>query len=477
MSIDRTSNPISQYYLLGLLVASTALCSPALVYAQTQAISNPATTALNEPVSTNNLRLRPGMLEQIEPATTTSFTNESDEELLNSYVETDNTTEPTIDGSLETRPLDQLEAPGIRVGTFTLRPSISQGLNFERQSDTAVTTRVYSTTGIRGSLNSDWSRHALIIDGEGVYERNLNGNSNGEEPTVNLKSDLRLDLAEEMQANIRLGYDYSKEDTNDPNAISNARNQGGEHIFSAGASIQRTAKLRTLAALDVSRIVYTDATSSTGSAISLRDRDRWNTTVRGRIGYEISPSLIPFLEAALGTSRYDKNSNANSYDRSSLTISAKVGSEFDLGEKLRGEFGIGLANRNYSDDRLKSLTALIVDSNVYWSPQRGTDISFGLRSTIEDFASGDQGGFTTYELSTGIAHQVRSNVVAELNGLIEYRNLDSSAERNTTDYTLGTGLTWSLNRYIDVNGRISYKFTPASDRDDFKIGAGIVLKR
>ncbi|MDT9627890.1 outer membrane beta-barrel protein, partial [Escherichia coli] len=79
------------------------------------------------------------------------------------------------------------------------------------------------------------------------------------------------------------------------------------HRFTAGASIERDfGKLRGLAALDLSRTVYTDAKGLNGQPISLSDRDQKAANLRGRIGYELSPALIPFLELNAGTTKYDR---------------------------------------------------------------------------------------------------------------------------------------------------------------------------
>ncbi len=36
---------------------------------------------------------------------------------------------------------------------------------------------------------------------------------------------------------------------------------------------------------------------SDGTTVSLGDRNQTSGTIRGRIGYELSPALIPFIEA------------------------------------------------------------------------------------------------------------------------------------------------------------------------------------
>ncbi|KNY33100.1 MULTISPECIES: polysaccharide biosynthesis protein UppP [Rhizobium/Agrobacterium group] len=396
------------------------------------------------------------------------------------YAEAENPYEPTVDGGENPQiAAEPGQTPGIRIGTFLLRPAISQTINTEKQTNTGgPSRRNYLTTGIRGTLTSDWSRHALTVTGDGAWERNFGGDKDGEEPRARIEADLRLDLGEETKANLKAGYEFSREDTTDPNALTGAAVQGGEHRFTTGASIERDfGKLRGLAALDLSRTVYTDAKGLDGRPISLSDRDQNGVNLRGRIGYELSPALIPFLELNAGKTKYDSRLDNSGYARSSNSYGAKIGTEVDLGEKTRGEAAIGYLRKQYDDDRLAAIGALTLDGELNWSPQRGTNVNLGLRTTIEDFAGGPQGGWISYRLDAGLTHELRNNLVARLTGQIVHRTFPSSDTENAVEYTAGAGLTWGLNRYLDLTADVSYQWTPVYDSNEFRVGAGLVLKR
>ena len=390
----------------------------------------------------------------------------------------ENTYETTLDGG-ENATIDDGTAPGIRIGTLTLRPSISQTINHENKKfATGSTNRTYLASGIRGTLSSDWSRHALTVTGEGIYERNISGGSAGENPSANVQAELRLDLADQTTARLKAGYTFSREDTTDPNAITGAAVQGGEHLFTTGASIERNIGLvKTLAALDLSRTIYTDAEGLNGQPISLSDRDRAGAAIRGRVGYEVSPALIPFLEATGALSSYDQKTDSTGYQRSSTSYGAKVGTQIDLGEKWRGEVAVGLLRRDYDDNRLASVNALTTDGTLTWSPLRGTDVNFGLKTDIEDFAGGPEGGWVSRQLTVGLIQQLRYDLVARLTTGLERRDFQTSSIKDETKYTLGAGLTWKINRYLDFTTDVSYETTPVTDNNTWRIGAGLTLKR
>lgn len=435
----------------------------------------PAATVVPTPRPTTGTTTTNGARTSVDPG---SAVAEPVDEAIEPADRRENTYETTLDGG-EKVAIDDGTAPGVRIGTLTLRPSISQTINHENKTfATGSTNRNYLATGIRGTLTSDWSRHALTVTGEGIYERNLGGNSAGESPSANVQAELRLDLADQTTARLKAGYIFSREDTTDPNAITGAAVQGGEHLFTTGASVEHNVALvKTLAALDLSRTVYTDAKGLNGQPISLSDRDRAGVAIRGRVGYEVSPALIPFLEATGALSSYDQKTDRTGYQRSSVSYGAKVGTQIDLGEKWRGEVAVGLLRRDYDDSRLASVNALTTDGTLTWSPMRGTDVNFGLKTDIEDFAGGPEGGWVTRQLTVGLIQQLRYDLVARLTTGLEHRNFQTSSIRDETKYTLGAGLTWNINRYLDFTTDVSYDTTPVTNNHNWRIGAGLTLKR
>jgi hypothetical protein len=483
-----TRLPTSRKAATLLLLACTLLYTPGTAFAQTAATRLPvavpsgdATPPDNPATETEAGAAQPAPAPQLwRPSNNPGDPiSEQQEDAGQPYADADNPYEPTVDGGENPRiATEPGQTPGIRIGTFLLRPSISQTINTEKQTNTGgPSRRNYLTTGIRGTLTSDWSRHALTVTGDSAWEKNF-GSKNGEEPRARIEADLRLDLGEETRANLKAGYEFSREGTTDPNALTGASVQGGEHRFTTGASIERDfGKLRGLAALDLSRTVYTDAKGVNGQPISLSDRDQNAANLRGRIGYELSPALIPFLELNAGTTKYDRRLDNTGYARSSNSYGAKIGAEVDLGEKTRGEAAIGYLRKQYDDDRIASIGALTLDGELNWSPQRGTNVNLGLRTMIEDFAGGPQGGWISYRLDAGLTHELRSNLVARLTGQIVHRTFPSSDIENAVEYTAGAGLTWGLNRYLDLTADVSYQWTPVYDSNELRVGAGLVLKR
>ncbi len=374
------------------------------------------------------------------------------------------------------------ETDGIRLGTMVLRPSIIQRFGSETTDDSeGRETRNYMETGLKGSLTSDWSRHELTIGGEGYWQRNISGHG-ATDPNANVNADLRLDISHDTVAHITGGYSFSREDTNDPNAISGAAVQSGVHMYTGGVSVEHDfGRLRGTVGADLERWQYSDAELSDGTMVSLSDRNRLSGTLRGRIGYEVSPALTPFTEVSVGRVTYDEKTDSEGYRRSGEFYAAKAGIAADFGEKLRGEIGLGYRQQRFDDERLKEIGAMTIDGNVYWSPRQGTDVNLGLTTTIDPSTTAGLSGSVIYALNAEVEHRLRSNLVARLSGSSRWTEYqDDTAPPDTVTYTTGAGLTWSVNRYLDLAADLSYERTEyksAADSNVMRAMVGLTTKR
>lgn len=362
--------------------------------------------------------------------------------------------------------LDAEEGTGLRLGSLILRPSLSQRLGTERQkSNGEKSDRTFSETGLKGTLTSDWSRHELNVGAEGAWQETLSGEDT-DKPRAAIEARLRLDLADDTIATLSGSYSFGREDNNDPNAVSGARVQSGVNQFGGGLSLERDFGLiRGSIAADVTRFQYSDATLSNGNILERSDRDRNRYTLSSRLGYELSPALIPFIEGAIGRIDYDEEVDSAGYRRSADIYGAKTGVAVDLGEKLRGEIAVGYERQTYEDARLEQLSALTVDGSIFWSPREGTSIDLALDTSIDASTSAGVNGATIHRLTATLSHDLRSNLVARLTGGTTFTNYDGdAASSDTTAYLAGAGLTWKVNRYLDATADINY------ERTDYKTG-------
>lgn len=387
--------------------------------------------------------------------------------------------------SLDGVPLRQTtedDGLGIRLGTMILRPTISEKIFHESRRDGAFSSkRIYSETTASGVLQSDWSRHRLTVEGAATIQKNLSGRGQ-EDPSANLNATLDLDFTRDWTGRLRTGYDYSKEDRNDPNAIAGASAQAAVHRLSGSAGLSKDfGLLRGTTTAELVRTVYGDARLTDGTVISGNDRDNLSGRLSGRVGYELSPLLIPFLEASVERTKFDFSRDTNGYERSATTYALRVGTEFPLGEKLSGELAGGYVWRKIDDARLSGVSGFTVDGRVAWSPLRGTVVNATLGTIVESSTTPGESGSIAYRLGVGLEHELREAVVARLSGSALYRNYPSTSVSNDqTTLGAGAGISWSLNRYVSLEADASYERTTQSggtDSNTARIGLGLRLRR
>ncbi|MGJ8571630.1 MAG: outer membrane beta-barrel protein [Hoeflea sp.] len=389
-------------------------------------------------------------------------------------------------GSVDDLPLsassEENDVPGISFGTLTLRPTLDQRVVHESvRYGTGKTSRTYSQTTLSGVLESDWSRHQLRVDGTGTWQKNVSGTGT-ETPSADFNALLNLDLVNDFTAFFGTGYSYSQESRTDPNAISGATTQSGIHELRASLGLAKNlGLLRGTTTLDLTRMLHSDATLANGSSVRVNDRDTLGVEVTGRIGYEVSPALVPFLEASVGREKYDKRIDSTGVERSSTTLGARAGAEINLGEKLSGEFAAGYVLRSFDDANLADISGLTVDGELNWSPSRGTDVNVGLATTLETSTATGQSGAVVYELDSTLSQQIRNNLVARLGATASYTDYDTGSGRNNQQsYGTSAGLTWTVNRYLDLEADASYertKETGGTDEETMSLGLGLKLRR
>lgn len=438
----------------------------------------------------NTTNTQTGTTQQTGAATATATGDQQpSDETTGSILDEDmrrlNTREPAIDERRLPRKADdtltEKDTDGIRVGTFILRPSITQSINTETTKDNGVKeSRGFLQTDGNATLTSDWALHQLTVTSQGSWQQNISGEGE-EQPSFQIDGDLRLDLPEDTVAHLKGGYRFYREDTDDPNAISDASEQANVQEFSTGASIERDfGVLRGTTELDLVRTVYSDVTLDNGTTVSLGDRNQTAGNFRARIGYELSPALIPFIEGTVGKTVYDESRDSFGYARSGNSYGAKAGVQVDLGEKLKGEVSAGYETANFDDDRLASIDTATVDANILWSPLRGTNVNFDLQTSIQPSTTPGLSGYVSHALTTTITHQLRDNLQATVLGGVTLRDYPAGASSDETVYTTSAGLIWNINRYLDLTSTVGYELTTrdeGTDSQEWRAGVGLRLKR
>lgn len=349
-------------------------------------------------------------------------------------------------------------APGIRVGTFVLRPSLEQGVTATSNADSSANGRsaVLSETALRLNAVSDWARHSATIDAYGTFRKSVSGQEL-EEATGGIDGRLELDLIDGFRAIGTLGYNVRPESATSPVVIEDTVSQPLRRTLDGSLGLEKdVGKLRLAVTGEATNERFDDAELSGGGTLSQEDRNSTLYAGRLRAGYEVSPALIPFGEVEFGRRVYDLRFDTAGFERSSNRVGARAGVEIDMGEKFGGEVSAGWIAEDFDDDRLDTISAATLAADLRWSPIRGTIVSLTGTTVVEGSTTPGQSGSVLYSGRLAVERQMRANLTGFAAVGTGWRDYAGSDDRELT-LTAEAGLTWWLNRYAGLTGRLRHE--------------------
>ncbi|MCF1505324.1 outer membrane beta-barrel protein [Afifella sp. H1R] len=374
------------------------------------------------------------------------------------------TPKPQLDGRrLIRRVVEEEEAEdpyaqvGVRLGTFVLRPTLDLGAIASDNPD-GDEQQSWEAGGLVAptlNLQSDWDRHAVELDLRGTasfYDDHANDDREAE-----AKFTGRYDISSDTEVNVEAGYLYTLESFTDPDTPSAAVERPAEQNYNAALGVtQRFNRLGMSLRGSFERETYEDVTTASGATISQEDRNNNDYALTGRASYLISPALEPFVEARLGTTRYDESTDAAGYRRDSRWGELTGGVIVNLSPKLAGEIGVGYRHENYDDPRFEDLNAPLATAALLWSPRRLTNVRLDIATTTEGTTIEGASGSVIHSADLTLERRMRHNLFAEAGLGLDYRDYHG-VDLTETTWTAFGGLVYDLNRYAALVGRYTYE--------------------
>lgn len=347
---------------------------------------------------------------------------------------------------------------GIRVGNINLLPVLEESIGYDTNPNrTERNTRgsfVSQTSGELG-IQSDWSRHELSGFLRGGYNE-YPGNPGANRPEGAGRLGLRLDATRDTQFDVEAHYqvDTQRPGSPDLNAVVRAR----PIVYTEGASAGVTQRFnRVIASLrgTIDRADYEDADLGNGTILDQRDRALTSYGLRGRLGYELTPGLVPFVETIVDTRRYDLRVDSAGFARSSDGVSGRLGTTFELTRLLTGEVSGGVQNRSYQDARLANLTSPVGSLALAYALSPITTVRANATASVDETTVPGANGIRSLKGSVEVAHALRRNltVTAGLTaGDFSYQGVSINEE------SLGAFLRadYRLNRFLTVRASYTY---------------------
>ncbi|HXW30494.1 MAG TPA: outer membrane beta-barrel protein, partial [Xanthobacteraceae bacterium] len=261
---------------------------------------------------------------------------------------------------------DPLDALGVRLGAFLLRPAIEVFSGYDSNP-----ARV---PGGRGSallivapelqLQSDWTRHQLTAVIRGTYN-DYPAIALADRPTLNATVDGRIDVTRDSRLDLEgrsvVGTDYP----GSPNLTADIAKLP---IFTTiGGTLglgQRFGPLDLALKGMIDRTTWQESQLTDGSAASNADRNFNQVGGELRAAYALDGPLTPFMAFDFDTRTHDLAVDRSGLMRDSDGTASRAGVSFALAQRLTGELALGYLSRIYRDPTLPDVRGPAVDGSL-----------------------------------------------------------------------------------------------------------------
>ncbi len=315
---------------------------------------------------------------------------------------------------------------GVRMGELRLLPFLETSAGYETNPN-QVSTGVKPSAALRVEggfdLASDFPTNSLTASLRAGYSE-FPSNSNADRPDVNgvvrgrvdvdrqdtIDLEGRLTVATQTPGSPLLAVPNSVFITSRPTIVSEGATLGGTHTFNRLAINLRATFDRT---------EYGNASQSDGSTF-LYSQDNYND-IGGvaRLSYELTPALIPFVEAGADTRVRDTAVDLSGYFRDSVGVVARAGSAFEFTRLLTGTLSAGYADRHYADPRLPNLRGPTLDGSLVYAFTPLTTLTGRASTSLSETTLPGASGAISRSLSVELAHVFFRNFT--VTGIVTYQ--------------------------------------------------------
>ena len=382
-----------------------------------------------------------------------------------------------VDGDAEQwnvgeRPRPAYDPAGIRAGGVLLFPSIGLGVagddNIYRRRDGETRDSIRS---VRPRLFgvSQWSNHELEVD-VGL-DSSFFADAEDENVTNWFAGGAgRLDISRDAWVRAAVNVRELHEERGDPESPITAVSPVSRTL--SGAQLEAFRNLnRFNVGIEASflDIAYEDTVDNvTGRRLVQSDRDRGESEVSARFGWDVATGNELYLRATRYVRRYDRPQGVDGYLRDSDGTEFVAGSRSDLGATVTSELFAGQRRQSYDEDeRLPTVDELSYGGALTWNVTPLTSVRGAVRRSLDESTLRQASGYLSSVWELGVEHELRRNLLLGVSAVVT-TNRYLGIEREDD---IGIGeirLTWLVNRTVHVDfGYRAQRRESTFERDNY----------
>lgn len=397
--------------LWGVLLASTALSSPALAYGPEGMFGG-----------------------RLNPDSTVVLSNPVEVEAR-----------PMRAQSVLQHPRPDYDPVPVSLGSFELFPAVEAGYNYDSnifaQNNDTIDDHIISLRP-SASIFSNWNRHALAATAFG----DINFFSdNPDENVTNFVTGMqgRYDIMAQTWLSGRLGYQHLAEPRSSSNNVNGAEPTTFNVAKGGLTGYRGIGKIKVQGDYDLTRYGYND-TPSTAGMIDQSHRDRTQHVVGGKVVYDLTENFKPFVKTDYNWRVYDNN-----HTHQSQGYDAVVGTMADFGGITSLEAYVGWMAQDYENFSTNKVNdGIKFGGRFEWNVTGLTSLVLETSRTIEETTSDQFNSYKSTGGSATLTHELRRNILVEGDFSFSRDDYNGIGERSDDTVSAGAGARYLINRYL-----------------------------
>ncbi len=357
------------------------------------------------------------------------------------------------------------QAPGVRLGSFMLRPGAE--LAYENNNNIFYLDRVKVSDDIFHirpwfNLNSDWSRHELNFNFYAdIAKYNNFGNEDYEDWVASING--RFDVKRGSDFNYKASYMQLHEARTSPDGRRGIRpNKFSFSGFDVGYHHNFN---RLTAALNyhVTDTNYDNNVRIDGSILDNQYRNRQRDALLLRVDYALSTVRRNVFFSAEGNNvNYDQKFDNAGFERSSDGYRLRGGVSWDENGIIQGDLYVEYIEQKYDDPRFKKINGFGIGAKLDWTPTKLTNVNLIFRNAPQETTQLNSSGYYSSLYSVRVQHEIRRNWLVNArasytNNDYGYNGTDPDALTRTKVTRAGAGVSYLFNRNMYITGGYIYE--------------------
>ena len=352
----------------------------------------------------------------------------------------------------------ETEAPGLRVGSFILKPSLGAAAIYD---DNVLATE----TDERDDAVLRISPQVLVQSDWGGTDR-INARLAAQaERYASLTTENGIDLDAATDGVVEIGRDTAlrfaarwqrqRESRRSQDVF--VQTEKPVRFSTTGAGLGLSHKLSRIALsgeVSVQRFNYEDARLATGTPIDEDFRDSDLLRLRGRASYSQSPALSWFGQVTYDQRRY-RHRTAGTEQRNSNGAEILAGVVFEPAVLVRGEIGVGYLTRNYKSPVFGDFSGFAINGKLEFFPTQLTTVTLTAKREANDAGIPQSTGYISTGGQIGIDHELLRSLI--LSASVSYDTDDfNGIDRKDKRWGARAFADYQMNRNIAL--RLSYDY-------------------